>query len=177
MPEDKEPKQAKSKGRTRPSFSAPVYATESRAAGWVDIPVPPSTDPLVEPESAVTAPPAPLVSVATRRPRVLPKPRAAHRPETPDHAETPKHAATAPTTTLATIEEPIEVEYDRPTLAAARGTGAPLATTPSASVSGVIVAGVSVAVGMAILSTYVAFEMFAFPLRLAAGILAPRKQS
>ena len=171
MPEDKEPKQAKSKGRTRPSFSAPGYATESRAAGWVDIPVTPSTDPLVEPESAVTAPPAPLVSVATRRPRVLPKPRAAHRPETP------KHAAPSLTTTLAPIEEPIEVEYDRPTLAAARGTGAPLAATPAASVSGVIVAGVSVAVGMAILSTYVAFEMFAFPLRLAAGILAPRKQS
>lgn len=171
MPEEKEPKQAKPKGRARPSFSAPVYATESRAAGWVDIPAPLSAETPAEPEPAVAASSAPLVSVATHRPRVLPKPRAAHRPEAPGQT------APTPTTALAAIEEPLEVEYDRPILASARGTEAPPAPTPSASVSGVIVAGVSVAVGMAILSTYVAFEMFAFPLRLAAGILAPRKQS
>lgn len=164
MPEEKEPKQAKSKGRARPSFSAPVYATESRAAGWVDVPAPPDAEAVVESPSPVTAPP-PVVAVTARRPRVLPKPRAAYRPEVPIQANP------VPAGTLAAIEEPIEVKYDRPIV-----TAKPLVPQQSASFSGVIVAGVSVAVGITILSTYIAFEMFAFPLRLASGILSPRKQ-
>lgn len=171
MPEDNEPKQAKPKGRTRPSFSAPVYAAEPRAAGWVDLP----TTPPVEPPVAPVAAPEVAVLVVTRRARVLPKPRAVYRPESASPAaEIP--GTLSPVTSLAPIEEPIEVEYDRPTLSAPSATATQPAPVASASVSGVVIAGVSVAVGMAILSTYVAFEIFAFPLRVAVGIIGPRKQ-
>ena len=49
MPETAKPKAAK-KGKSRPSFSAPVFTTEARAAGWVDVaPAPPPERPAKAP--------------------------------------------------------------------------------------------------------------------------------
>lgn len=190
MPEETNPKSTKTKGKSRPSFSAPVHAAEPRASAWVDVPsstdVIASPDPelvaeILQPEpvaehhsatahhathehthaASVEAPAQPRIDAKTevaaptssRRLRLLPKPRAAYRPQPHVHAE-PQSPVRIP--------DPIPVHH---------------VEARPASASGAVVTGVGIALGLAVIGTYVAFEMLAMPLRLASGLFGSRKSA
>lgn len=196
MPEETPAKPTKTKGKSRPSFSAPVHAAEPRASAWVDVasstdviasPDPElvaeilETGPVAEhtpatphhaaheqphqhPHTAAAEIPAESKSEAkaevevaaptsSRRLRLLPKPRAAYRPQPHAHAE--------PQTPVR-IPDPTPVSH---------------ADARPASVSGAMVTGVGIALGLAVIGTYVAFEMLAMPLRLASGLFGSRKSA
>lgn len=178
MPDETTPKSTKTKGKSRPSFSAPVHAAEPRASAWVDVPssidIVATPDPelvagILEPEPVAEPTPAASVEIladakgevkaevaapaSSRRLRLLPKPRAAYRPQTHAHAEPQP---------LVAIPDSIPVHH---------------AATRPASVSGAVVTGVGIALGLAVIGTYVAFEMFAMPLRLVSGLFGSRKSA
>ncbi len=147
MSEVNEPKPMK-KGKSRPSFSAPVYATEARASGWVDI----SPGITLEPVEEVITETTPMV-IAEQAP--------------PPPARSTK-LAIRPRTRVAIPQEPIEIERERPAAAAPT-----VRQTPNHSL---LVAGISMTISIVAVSAWVAMEMFSLPMRVAAGILDSRNK-